>query len=465
MWLFLHANTLRLSIPLKYCYTRGNTLIFQQPVLKELQAHYGRTTIKVNLHAANVAEAARQIEALSRQLEKDWESLRAHPDSSLKATKKHDEAFLAACGITVSGGRGKEMEHAIELLHEHLDKKRIARAQGDEEVYREAGGDEYLTKAESTAMQMLAGTFKDSLSDAFELYLEHHKKRAAKKFSDFSHAAFQTLIDAVGDKLVESLSRADARSFVTKQQASGRKTGTIRRRLSTINAVINAYISEKELTRTNPFESLQIAGECSDTKKRVPFTPEELAAVQAKCRSMDDSIRWLIALLSDTGARIGEVTGLLLDELILDGPLPHIVIKAQPWRSLKNTFTAREVPLLGSAIWAAQRIKESARPDQRFALPKYTNEQQCNADTASATVAKWLRANGWQHTAHELRHTMADPLGEVNCPDEVRHAIGGWVTQGEAAKYGTGYGLNIKWKWLDKAITFTTSQIDDRVAK
>ncbi|MDR5731275.1 tyrosine-type recombinase/integrase [Caballeronia sp. LZ025] len=445
-----------LSITLKYCYQRGSTYYFQRPIPRDLQHHYGKVSVKVNLHTSNVAEAARKLEALNRQLEKDWLSLRAHPESSLKATKKHAEALLMAWGIAPDAERDEEMETAIELLHEHLDRKRMAHAAGDEEVYREADAGEYLTTVESTAMQMLAGTLKDSLSDAFELYLEHHKKRDDETFAAFSRAAFKTLIDAVGDKPVEAVSRTDARAFVAKQQAAGLKTGTIRRRLSTINAVINSYISEKELTRTNPFESLQIAGEGSDTKKRVPFTAEELTAVQAKCREVDDYIRWLIALLSDTGARIGEVTGLLLDELVLDGPIPHIVIQEQPWRTLKNTFTAREVPLLGSALWAAQRIKENARPDQRFAFPKYTNEQRCNADTASATVAKWLRANKWEHTAHEFRHTMADRLREVNCPPEVRHAIGGWATQGEAAQYGKGYGLSIKREWLDKAINSPT---------
>ncbi|WP_250499090.1 DUF6538 domain-containing protein [Caballeronia sp. GAWG1-5s-s] len=384
-----------LSITLKYCYQRGSTHYFQRPVPRDLQAQYGKTTIKLNLHTSDISEAARKIGALNRQLEKEWESLRADPDSSLRATKKHAEAFLAAWGIAVSGERDEEMEHAIELLHDHLDKKRVAHAAGDEEVYRDANGGDYLSKVESTAMQMLAGTLRDSLSDAFELYLEHHKKRDDEKFANFSRAAFQTLIDAVGDKPVEAVSRADARAFVAKQQAAGLKTGTIRRRLSTVNAVMNSYISEKELTRTNPFESLQIAGEGSDKKKRVPFTPDELTAVQAKCREVDDYIRWLIALLSDTGTRIGEVTGLLLDDLVLDGPIPHIVIREHPWRSLKTSFTAREVPLLGASLWAAQRIKENARPGQRFAFPRYTNEERCNADTASATCrpdgAAWPR--------------------------------------------------------------------------
>lgn len=87
-----------------------------------------------------------------------------------------------------------------------------------------------------------------------------------------------------------------------------------------------------------------------------------------------------------------------------------------------------------------------------FPFPRYTSAtNNCNADSASATVAGWLRANKWEHTAHQFRHTMADRLRDVGCPTEVRHSIGGWATQGESAGYGK-YTLRIKREWLSKAV-------------
>ncbi|MFM0347661.1 phage integrase [Paraburkholderia sp. RL17-347-BIC-D] len=445
-----------LTLILKHSYQRGNTFYFQRPIPRDLQQHYGKKLVKINLKTSDVALAARKIDALNAQFEEDWRMLRADPDSSLKATRKHAEAFLASWGIVPGTARDEITETALQLLHDHLEKKREAHADGDEKVYREASGSEYLTMVESTAMQMAAGTLRDSLSDALELYISHHKKRDETNFTSFSRAAFKTLTDAIGDKPVDKTTREDAHKYVQSQLDAGLKTGTVRRRLSTINAVFASYIKEKELTRTNPFESLQIAGEGKDTKERVPFDPAELVAVQAKCREADDDIRWLIAMLSDTGARIAEVAGLTLREIVLDAPVPHIVIKEQPWRTVKGgagSSSEREVPLLGHSLWAAKRVKEMAKANQKFAFPRYTSDEEgCNADGASATVNGWLRANKWDHTAHEFRHTMADRLREVACPTEVRHSIGGWAIKGEAAGYGKGYSLRIKRQWLEKVV-------------
>ena len=39
-------------------------------------------------------------------------------------------------------------------------------------------------------------------------------------------------------------------------------------------------------------------------------------------------MRWLIALLSDTGMRLGEAVGLLNSDIITDHEAPHVVIQA-----------------------------------------------------------------------------------------------------------------------------------------
>ena len=47
-------------------------------------------------------------------------------------------------------------------------------------------------------------------------------------------------------------------------------------------------------------------------------------------------MRWLIALISDTGMRLGEAAGLLKEDIKLDEPIPHIDLKPHPWRGLKT---------------------------------------------------------------------------------------------------------------------------------
>lgn len=296
----------------------------------------------------------------------------------------------------------------------------------------------------------MAGTIKPTLSDALELYLEVHPKRTDEKFVTYTKRAFATVTTAISDKAIQELSRQDAHEYVAKEQQRGNKTGTIRRRLNVIKSVIETYLREKEIDRKNPFASVPIPTEGADEKKRRPFSEDELKTLFAACKEKDDEVRWLIAILGDTGARLAEVAGLALDDIKLDAETPHVVIQPHRWRSLKNKSSERVVPLLGHALWAAQRVREKAMKGQRFAFPRYTSAEGTKADIASATIAKWIRGMGIEHTAHELRHTMADRLREVQCPEDIRFAIGGWASKDIGSKYGKGYSLRVMAEWLSK---------------
>ena len=46
--------------------------------------------------------------------------------------------------------------------------------------------------------------------------------------------------------------------------------------------------------------------------------------IPPKPNEKDDDLRWLVALLSDTGMRLGEAVGLLKSDIILDTDTPHL---------------------------------------------------------------------------------------------------------------------------------------------
>ncbi|MBN3790442.1 tyrosine-type recombinase/integrase [Burkholderia sp. Ac-20353] len=294
----------------------------------------------------------------------------------------------------------------------------------------------------------------ERLSDVLKFYLRANPNRYNRRFRYHAKRAFDYLIAVVGDLPVSRVKRSDARTFVEQLVKAGLRTSSIRRVLNQIAAAMSLYFTEHEVDRANPFHRVRIPNEDEDTEQREPFTPSELRKLLHLCHAADDDIRWIVAMLADTGARLAEVAGLTLDDIALDADVPHISIRHRPWRSVKNATrgsSERDVPLTGFALWAAKRIKGSAKQGQRYAFPRYTSILGCNANSASAAIGKWMRANGINHTAHELRHTMADRLREVRCPDEIRKAIGGWSIGGEAAKYGKGHPLRIKWEWLEKA--------------
>ena len=54
------------------------------------------------------------------------------------------------------------------------------------------------------------------------------------------------------------------------------------------------------------------------------------------CRDIDDEMRWLIALISDTGMRLSEAAGLLKSDVNINDVTPHIDLKPHSWRKLKT---------------------------------------------------------------------------------------------------------------------------------
>ena len=58
--------------------------------------------------------------------------------------------------------------------------------------------------------------------------------------------------------------------------------------------------------------------------------------VKGLCKKQDDDLSWLIALLSDTGMRLGEGVGLLKSDINLNSNMPHINLVLHLWRRSKT---------------------------------------------------------------------------------------------------------------------------------
>ncbi len=184
------------------------------------------------------------------------------------------------------------------------------------------------------------------------------------------------------------------------------------------------------------------------SKRRVSIPVETIRQIQQSCMEHDDDMRWLIALITDTGIRLGEAAGLQINDLKLDEEIPYVDIKPHPWRSLKTKGSQRQVPLVGASLWAAQRIEANA--SSCFAFPRYTDNSRCNANSASNALNKWLHSNFRNDIViHGFRHAMRDRLRTVSCPSEMIDQIGGW----SSGKVGEGYGEGFRLKQVSKALS------------
>lgn len=431
-----------LQVTLKYTYLRGGTLIYQRAVPKDLQDRYPGKTIKQDLKTADLAKATRLVTDLNQRLEAEWSGLRSAPEASPKSLVAHADALLKTHGL--KPGSDDNDPNAVRALHDLFDEKRARFSDGSDLVYREAHPTEYLSHVEATAWRRLHATQGDTLSDLLEIYLRAHTDRDNEKFVTYQRRAFATLTASIGDRQVSAFTRDDARRYIDSALRQGKSTGTIRRRVNSLRAMWGSYKRERDPHCSNPWERITIAGEGKDKQKRQTFTKQELVKLLDACQSKDDDLRWLIAMLADTGARLAEIVGLPLSDIHLDAPVPYVALQNHPWRRLKNKESKRDVPLVGAALWGAKRVLETSVEGQRFAFPRYTNEVEANATGASGATAAWIRSRGLDHTCHDLRHTMVDRLRHVGCPRIVTFFIHGHAFTDEGDGYGTATTLKPK---------------------
>lgn len=148
--------------------------------------------------------------------------------------------------------------------------------------------------------------------------------------------------------------------------------------------------------------------------------------------------------------RLSEAAGLHIDDIKLDGDVPHIDLKPHPWRGLKTQGSERQIPLVGASLWAVERIKQT-NTESPYAFPRYTSDKATNANSASAAINKWLKPRVPEGCViHSFRHSLRDRLRAVSCPSDMIDQIGGWTTAGIGQGYEDGHSLMKRHGYLIK---------------
>jgi len=307
----------------------------------------------------------------------------------------------------------------------------------------------YSSFARNTQLDVSSATEQCiTLPEALKTYVTQKGAGKPKSFEAAAQRACSYLVDACGAKDLAEYTRADALSYRDYLIAKGLVGSSVGRVISSIRAVFNFAISEYALDLKNPFVGMYF-DKSAGVSKRLPIPIDDILKVQHLCSKIDDDLRWLVALVSDTGMRLAEGAGLLKSDIILDADIPYINLKPHPWRPLKTSASELDIPLVGASLWAAQRLSE-AFPGSPYAFPRYNRKDTTNSNSASAALNKWLHKYVPEGcTMHSFRHSMRDRLRAVECPSDVIDQIGGWATEGVGQGYGKGHDLQVCAKWMN----------------
>ena len=397
-------QTRLLTKPVPYTFVRGGYYYFTRRVPADLRQHYKYPRIVQGLRTSSPQEAKLQAKIEAAKLDAYWTQMRLAKSEVL----------------------------GLSLIKDGGDVHRL-----------------------NSPYDQSEWTFEGpTLLDALGVYLEQKGSGKAKSFRQSAERACGYVIDNCGNKPLAAYTRQDALIFRDWLVARGLTGSSVTRNFSYVKAVINFALSEFALDVRNSF-----VGVYHDRSKGVvtrrPIPLDALRRDQRECVQIDDDIRWLVALVSDTGMRLAEAAGLSVNDFNLQADIPFVEVRKHPWRSLKTSASARVIPLSGMALWAAQRILQEVGTSS-YAFPRYNRGSHTSSNSASAAINKWLKnyvPDGC--TMHSFRHSMRDRLRAVQCPADIADQIGGWATEGVGQGYGSGYPIEVLMEWMGKTVAAT----------
>ncbi len=369
-----------------FLYRKRGVYYFSKQVPCDIKAHYSKQRLVICLKTKSKAIAERMTQSIIQRLEDYWLSLRLS---------------------------------RLVLPAEHLILKNV-----DEGTHSNA----------------------PKLSEALKTYLRLKSEGRDEVFVRGATRNIKRVIRYLGDKPIDMYSSSEAATVRDKELKRGISVASIKRNFSTVRSVINLSISENGINCVNAFSRTFMPE--TEKGKRHPIPLETIKSIRNKCMKENDEMRWIILLLSETGMRLGELVGLLKKDIILEKSIPYIDLRPHSWRSLKTLGSARQIPLIGNLPNLIETMLKY-RSDSAYLFPRYNKTDVSNANSASAALNKWLKPMLPEKcVVHSFRHSFRDRLRSVECPSDIIDAIGGWKTFGVGQGYGSGYGLDVKYKWM-----------------
>lgn len=339
-----------------------------------------------------------------------------------------------------------------------------------------------------------------TMAQVVERYLAHGKAQGwtAKTWkSRQQRMAF--LVEHIGpERPIAAVTPADIRDYadaVTRLRRSqvrggntflARQTDNPEHRIAAKTAVLTfettkAFFrwakSKQGFILANPSEdiALDLPKASKAKRSRRPFSAEELIALFSAplftgCQSsnrrfaagsvvLKDAYYWIPLLGFYTGARLGELVQLHLDDVQLDGAIPYLEITdanagaagTDEHKSVKSHAGVRRVPLhpdlmaLGFAEFMKKRRRGHRSSRRVFWEVAYGADQQAST-VFSKWFARFLDKAGLDDPAlvfHSFRHCAEDAFRDALLPQYVIDRIVGHSDGATSSGYGLGISLEV----------------------
>jgi integrase len=460
---------------LKHSPVRG-TWSYRRDVPKKLVPLWGKTSEKVKLETKDYALAYRKAAAVNLEFDARAKRLRqllAGNPLSTEHLREEAREILTSRGIHPQQIPSTKDE-ADEFFQKQEDYKDIY----IQTIYTKQGYNpdgtiwtEYVEDPNNPyheAYEILQGkpirSIIPTVTEATEMYLKvnaREKKRTPANQKKHEQRIWRA-VNALGksDMLITDFNRLRARRHkeALEHNNPNWKADTLNKTIGMLTAVFTLAIREYELPMVNPWSGLK--DEVLDREDdRRSFTPDELSRYVEGLDKLNEEARLIGLLMVHTGCRTMEAAGLTFGELQLQNNTPHLQLRPNQIRSLKNKQSKRDVPLIDKALDELRPyLAQCKSVDPRAPVfPRYGRDGGMDAvsQLLNGVIRKRLKIDDPTLVAYSTRHTMKDKMRTIRAATELQHSILGHGKRTDADNYGEGELLRYLLDELVKADALT----------
>jgi integrase len=288
------------------------------------------------------------------------------------------------------------------------------------------------------------------LSDALQIYIAESTSGDGRKFRGDALNSFRKFVNLIGDLHLSELRHIHICQFRDYLFETGLTPVTVRKQTAILSAMLNIAFRHLDIDRLSPFRGLKIPGENEHKRPMRTVTHELLVEIKQRLLHRIKPYKLIGLIQLNTGMRLSEPVFARLEDLVLDHPIPHLWIRRNELSSRKNKSSIRAVPLVGTSLYAAQRLFDFAQGEgSEWLVPEYAHYHGSNS--CSAILNKHLKDLDFR--SHMFRHALIDRMKACNdIPTRLAESITGHCSGGsEFNNYGTvGYTLEQKLEVLKR---------------
>lgn len=221
-------------------------------------------------------------------------------------------------------------------------------------------------------------------------------------------STLRTVAKHVSESGMDLMSRVAWLSVRDSMLAGGLAASTINKAMTKAKMLLDYGLMNNRLTGRNPVERMKLTGAESSRKA---FSEEQLSTLTGGLSSIANANqRYLVALGAITGARIGELTQLTPEDIVVTEGYTCIDINENNGKTVKNKASVRVVPLTDGAYgFDLESFKEYVK-----GCPAGKPLLSMTRDTASKWFNEVYLKASLQDTEnvsfHSMRHSMATTL-------------------------------------------------------